>query len=167
MPLSAPNAPVQRGEPRFSEDQTAAIVAYVASLGTGPAVPPVDAANGDVSAGRATYINSCAACHGASAQGGSVGGGFTAPSLLESDPRTVGEAIRIGPGPMPVFDERQLSQHDVDSIAAYLDYLRHRPSPGGLTIGGVGPVAEGYVAWVIGIGLLVLVVLWIERRHQT
>jgi hypothetical protein len=52
----------------------------------------------------------------------------------------------------------QLSQSDVNSIARYVESLRTRPdNRGGAPIGGKGPVPEGFVAWVVGLGLLVLV----------
>jgi len=67
---------------------------------------------------------------------------------------------------MPVFDARQISDADLSSIAAYLAFLRDRSSPGGLAVGGVGPVAEGYVAWLVYLTAFLLVARWIERRRQ-
>lgn len=169
MPLPAPGVPMTRGRPAFSEDEIAALVAYVAAFGGGggPAIPDVQVSRGDVARGRELFITNCAACHGAGASGDSVGGGFVAPPLLGVDPTILGEAIRTGPGVMPVFDEAQLSPADVDAIAAYLAHLRSRSaSPGGFPLAGVGPVAEGYVAWLVGAGLLVLAARWTERRRR-
>ncbi len=67
---------------------------------------------------------------------------------------------------MPVFDPRQISDKDLSSIAAYLASLRERSSPGGISVGGVGPVAEGYIAWLLYLTAFLLVVRWIERRRQ-
>jgi hypothetical protein len=36
-----------------------------------------------------------------------------------------------------------------------------------LTLGGSGPFVEGYVAWVVGIGLLLLAVRRIERKDRS
>jgi len=167
MPLSAPGQPVTRGRPAFSDADIQALVAYVASLGTGPPIPGVQVNdNSDLAAGRAAYIANCAACHGAGGSGDAVGGGFVAPPLLDTAPTQVGEAIRIGPGVMPVFDPNQISDKDLSSIAAYLASLRDRSSPGGISVGGVGPVAEGYIAWLIYLTAFLLVVRWIERRRQ-
>jgi ubiquinol-cytochrome c reductase cytochrome c subunit len=167
MPLSAPGQPVTRGRPAFSDADIQALVAYVASLGNGPPIPGVQVNDSsDLAAGRAAYIANCAACHGAGGSGDSVGGGFVAPPLLDTAPTQVGEAIRIGPGVMPVFDPNQISDKDLSSIAAYLASLRERSSPGGISVGGVGPVAEGYVAWLIYLTAFLLVVRWIERRRQ-
>jgi ubiquinol-cytochrome c reductase cytochrome c subunit len=95
-----------------------------------------------------------------------VGGGAFAPPLLDTAPTQVGEAIRIGPGVMPNFNAAQISDQDLSSIAAYLLYLKQHAAPGGLSAGGVGPVAEGYVGWLVYLAGLLLVTRWIERRRQ-
>lgn len=168
MPLSAPGAPMVRRDPVFSDQQIRALVDYVAGLdgGGGPAIPDVQVTGADLARGRDLFITSCAACHGAGAGGDSVGGGFVAPQLLGIDPVTVGEAIRTGPGAMPVFGPGQISDDELGAIAAYLIYLQDEAAPGGLTLGGAGPVVEGYVAWLVGIGLLLLAVRQIERRRN-
>jgi ubiquinol-cytochrome c reductase cytochrome c subunit len=168
MPLPAPNQPVRRGTPAFAEDDIVAIVAFVAGLGQGPAIPDVQvSAASDTAAGRAAYIANCAACHGAGASGDAVGGGQVAPPLLDTAPTQVGEAIRIGPGAMPAFDTRQISDAELGQIAAYLQFLKHEAAPGGATVGGVGPVAEGYVGWLVYLVGLIGVTRWIERRRKT
>lgn len=165
MPLAAPGAPMVSRVPVFTDEQIKALVAYVASLGDGPPIPDVQVAGADLSKGRDLFITSCAACHGAGAGGDAVGGGYVAPPLLGVDPVTVGEAIRTGPGVMPVFGSGQISDEDLNAIAAYLVYLREDAAPGGLTIGGSGPVVEGYIAWLVGMGLLLLAARRIERKH--
>lgn len=167
MPQPAPGEPVRRGRPIYSEAEIQALVAYVASFGNGPPIPGVQVnGSSDLAAGRAAYVATCAACHGAAGSGDAVGGGAFAPPLLDTAPTQVGEAIRIGPGAMPAFDARQVSDKDLSSIAAYLAYLRTKAAPGGETVGGVGPVAEGYVAWLIYLAGLLVVTRWIERRRQ-
>jgi ubiquinol-cytochrome c reductase cytochrome c subunit len=167
MPLPAPNQPVRRGAPIFAEPDIQALVAYVSSFGGGPPIPnvQVDSAT-DTAAGRAAYVATCAACHGAGATGDAVGGGQVAPPLLDTAPTQVGEAIRIGPGAMPAFDARQLSDQQLSQIAGYLQFLKHNAAPGGATVGGVGPVAEGYVGWLVYLVALVGITRWIERRRR-
>jgi ubiquinol-cytochrome c reductase cytochrome c subunit len=63
----------------------------------------------------------------------------------------------VGPGVMPRFGPETLDQSDVDSIARYLVWIRSNADEGGLPLGRVGAVAEGLVAVVIGLGLLILV----------
>jgi ubiquinol-cytochrome c reductase cytochrome c subunit len=167
MPLPEPGQPVRRGAPVFAEDDIQALVAFVASLGQGPPIPnvQVDSAT-DTAAGRAAYIATCAACHGAGGTGDAVGGGQIAPPLLDTGPTQVGEAIRLGPGAMPAFDERQVSDAQLSQIAAYLRFLKTNAAPGGATVGGVGPVAEGYVGWLVYLVALVGITRWIERRRR-
>jgi ubiquinol-cytochrome c reductase cytochrome c subunit len=167
MPLSAPGAPSIPRQPAFDDAQIRALVAYVASLGDGPAIPAVQVTDGsDLASGRRLYIASCAACHGAAGSGDAVGGGYIAPPVLDTAPTQVGEAIRIGPGAMPVFDAKQISDRDLSSIAAYLSLLRRDAAPGGLAVGGVGPVAEGYVAWLAYLGGLLVAARLIERARR-
>jgi ubiquinol-cytochrome c reductase cytochrome c subunit len=85
-----------------------------------------------------------------------VGGGQIAPTIDPADPTQVGEAIRIGPGLMPRFGPETIDQADLDSVAAYLLWLRDHGQDGGLQLGRVGAVAEGLVIVVVGLGLMIL-----------
>jgi ubiquinol-cytochrome c reductase cytochrome c subunit len=68
---------------------------------------------------------------------------------------------------MPAFDRNQVSDAQLSEIAAYLQFLRSRESsPGGAPLGGVGPVAEGYVGWIVYLVALLGVTRWIERRRR-
>lgn len=162
MPLADPAAPAQRGTTFFSAVDRAAIVAYVASLGQGPAIPDVVTSAADVNAGRNLFVANCAACHGPSGGGGAVGGGFVAPALTQADPTTVGEAVVSGPGPMPRFS---FSQDELNNLAAYVEYLRDAPNPGGWSSPAVGPVTEGFIAGMTLLGLLV-VARWVAVRRD-
>ena len=168
MPLSAPTQPARRGRPVFNDTEIEALVGYVSSLGPGPSIPPVTVSDGtDLAAGRAQYVATCAACHGAAGSGDAVGGGAIAPALLNTAPQQVGEAIRIGPGQMPAFSSDQVTDAQLSQIAAYLQFLRTpAAAPGGEPVGGVGPVAEGFVGWIVYLGGLLLVTRWIEQRRN-
>lgn len=161
MPLGTSGAPARRGTPYFSDADRQAIVAYVASLGTGPGIPNVVTSNADVNAGRDIYTANCAACHGPAGGGGSVGGGFVAPALNQADATTIGEAAVSGPGPMPRFG---FTPSQLDNLAAYVGFLRDAPHPGGATSPEVGPVTEGFIA---GVALLVLLLVarWVAVRQ--
>jgi ubiquinol-cytochrome c reductase cytochrome c subunit len=164
MPLGAPGETSLRHDPAFSPKQIDALLAFAATVTRGPEVPQVNAANGNLQQGWQAYVQNCAACHAATGAGDAVGGGFIAPSLLNTDPQTVGEAILTGPGAMPAFP---FLAGQIDSIAAYVQELRSpRVSPGGVLLGGLGPVAEGFVAVFVGLGSLLLVVQWIEGRRR-
>jgi ubiquinol-cytochrome c reductase cytochrome c subunit len=58
---------------------------------------------------------------------------------------------------MPKFGPETIDQRQLDSLAAYLEWLHDNGGEGGLQLGRVGAVAEGLVAVVIGLGILILV----------
>jgi ubiquinol-cytochrome c reductase cytochrome c subunit len=162
MPLGAPGQQPIRQEPKFDEAQIEALVAYVAAFGPGPGIPQVTA-GGDIHRGFELYNANCAACHAATGAGNAVGGGFFAVGLGKATDREIAEAMLVGPGVMPNFS---MSDTDRDALIAYINYLRTAPTPGGAPIGGIGPVAEGFVAVVIGLSALVLVVVFVGRRQR-
>jgi ubiquinol-cytochrome c reductase cytochrome c subunit len=158
MPLANPNDQPVRQDPSFTPDEIDAIVAYVQTIAPGgPPIPTVDTARGSLSQGLQFYLNDCSGCHGAGASGTSVGGGQIAPSLYAATPQQIAEAIRIGPGVMPKFGDRTITADQVDSLAAYLMWIRSNGSDGGLQLGRVGAVAEGLVALVVGLGIIVMI----------
>jgi len=161
MPFAgAPGSQAKRKPPAFDAEQIDELVAYVASLGDGPPIPSVRIDAALLPRGQDLFINNCAPCHGSTARGGAVGGGALAPPLQEATNRQVAEAIVFGPGQMPAFS---FSEPDRDALVSYVDYLQQAPDPGGLSIGGIGPVPEGLVAWLVGMGSLLLVVVLIGR----
>ena len=162
MPLGAPNQRPVRQEPRFNEQQIQALVEHVASFDNGPAIPQVRG-GGDIHRGWELYTANCAACHAATGAGNAVGGGFVAYGLGRATDRQIAEAMLVGPGVMPRF---QFADADRDAIIAYLGYLRSEPSPGGAPIGGIGPVAEGFVSVVGGLTALVLIARFVGRRSH-
>jgi ubiquinol-cytochrome c reductase cytochrome c subunit len=177
MPLASPRQEAVEGPPRYSEQQIAAIVSYVETLGgTGPGVQNPNPSAGSLSEGQGLYQQNCAACHSTTGVGGALTSGQVAPSLRHATPREVAEAVLVGPGcenssrtcgpgegAMPRFD---LTQQQIDSIARYVQYLQHPEDEGGASIGLIGPVAEGAVGLLIGLGILLLVVRWIGTRVE-
>lgn len=159
MPLASPQHQPVRSQPKFDAEEIASIVAYVQTIAPGgPPIPEVSPGEGNLAVGNALFLGNCAACHGAGATGDSVGGGQIAPSLDPPDATQIAEAIRIGPGEMPTFGPQTLSDNDVNSLARYLLWIRDNGREGGLQLGRVGPVAEGLVAVVIGLGVLIVVI---------
>ncbi len=159
MPLASPTMQAQRGPVRYSENEIRALVAYVGSIGDGPDISDVDTSRGDVAEGGELYRLNCAACHVASLAGAPIGGGRQAPSLAQSTPTQVGQAIAVGPGAMPVFGS--LESGDIDSIAAYVEALNEQNTTGTSSFGGAGPVAEGLAAWLLALVPLVALTRWI------
>lgn len=164
MPTNEGSGQARRKPPAYDRGQIDALVAYVASLGTGPAVPAVDPAAGDLVEGQQLYTANCAACHNAAGSGGALGQATYAPPLFPATATQVAEAIRVGPGPMPVFGPGSLDDRQVTSITRYTEYLRSPRDRGGLSLGRTGPVPEGLVAWLVGLGLVVLALRWIGTR---
>ena len=158
MPLAAPDDQPNRQPPKFGDEEIDAIVAYLGEIAPGgPPIPDVAVSRGDLPTGASLFLNNCSGCHSAAGIGDSVGGGQIAPDLVPASATQIGEAIRVGPGLMPVFDADNLSERDVDSIAAYLYWLRDNGDEGGAQLGRVGAVAEGLVAFVVGLGFLIVV----------
>ncbi len=164
MPLANTEEQPQRKEPAYDDEQIAALVAYVGTLGDGPAIPDVDIDGADLAAGGELYRANCQACHSASGGGGALSYGRAAPRLSDATPTQVGSAVRVGPGQMPVFGPETISDEDLNDLAAYVEYLRSPEDPGGIPIGRTGPIPEGFVAWLIGMVALLALVAWIGTR---
>ena len=159
MPLAGPSYEPVRGAPKFDPEQIAAVVAYVQTIAPGgEPIPTVVPGAGDLARGSELFVGNCSACHGAGGEGDSVGGGQIAPSLYLPTATQIGEAIRTGPGEMPRFGTQTLSDDDVNSLARYLLWIRDNGKEGGLQLGRVGAVAEGLMAVVIGLGVMLLVI---------
>jgi ubiquinol-cytochrome c reductase cytochrome c subunit len=164
MPLARPGAQAVRKPPAFGPRQREAVVAYVASLGPGPPIPAIDPRGGELARGGELFRENCAACHGFAGRGGALSNGTEAPSLIEATSLEVAEAIRIGPGRMPVFGPETLAAEQVNSIVRYVGYLQRPDDRGGLGLGYLGPVPEGLVGF-FGLGVIALMCRWIERHH--
>jgi len=164
MPAADSSGQPARKPPAYTPEQIERLVAYVASLGDGPPVPTVDPSRGDLARGGVLFRANCAACHNASGIGGALSFGASAPSLAAAEPTVVASAMRIGPGEMPVFGRQLFDDQDVNDIVRYVRFLQDPPDPGGAPLGRAGPIPEGFVAWVIGMGMLVVAVLWIGTR---
>lgn len=164
MPLDQPRAQADRKPPAYTAEQIRDLVAYIAESG-GPPMPDVDPRRGDLAVGMQLYTANCAACHNSAASGGALGQARFAPALRRSTPLETAEAIRIGPGSMPVFGPDALTDEQVDSIVRYLVELRGLDDRGGAPLGRLGPVPEGMVAWLAGLFPMLAFALWIGTRE--
>lgn len=169
MPM-ADNSPQAEVKPaQFETDQINAVAAYVATLGPGPAIPSADAvdpAKGDPAAGMELFRTNCAMCHNAVGAGGALSEGKVAPTLMNSTPTEIYEAMLTGPQSMPVFNEANITPEGKRDIIAYLDHMQNDTSVGGANLGSIGPVAEGLWVWVLGIGGLIAVSVWIGAKKS-
>jgi ubiquinol-cytochrome c reductase cytochrome c subunit len=163
MPLRDPSTQPRRSKVEFSPGQIRALTAYVASLAPGPGIPTPHPAQGSLSEGMSLFVENCAGCHQAAATGGYVPDAV-APPLGQSSPRDIAEAVRIGPNLMPRFSQGRLSDAQLDALIAYVLYARAPDDRGGVSLGHVGPVPEGLVAWLMAGVVLVGVCVAVARR---
>jgi ubiquinol-cytochrome c reductase cytochrome c subunit len=163
MPLPHVGMQPRRGKALFSDLQTKQLVAYVASLGNGPAIPKPHPERGSLSIGMQLFTEHCAGCHQVVAEGGVVTGAVP-PPLEDATPVQTAEAVRIGPNVMPKFSKKAISDTQLDSIVAYVQYAKHPDDRGGWSLGHIGPVPEGLVTWLIAAVALVAVCVAIGKR---
>lgn len=164
MPLAAPDDQMKRRSPKYTGRQLNDLIAYASSLTDGgPAVPQVDVAAGDVARGAEVYRLQCAACHAWAGTGGALEG-RQAPPVTPATPVQVAEAVRTGPGTMPVFGRAALSAKQVNDLSAYVQTLDHPDNRGGSPLKYLGPVAEGAVAIVIGLGAAIAMTRFLGER---
>jgi ubiquinol-cytochrome c reductase cytochrome c subunit len=128
-------------------------------------VPEVHPEEGELSAGMQAFTFHCAGCHQIVAKGGVVTGAF-APSLDDSTPTQVAEAVRVGPYLMPDFPRKQIDDKALNSIVRYVELAQDPDDRGGWGIGSIGPIPEGMVAWLMAIAALLLVSRLIGERAR-
>lgn len=172
MPMTDANNPLERQQPQFDDTERAALVAYVNSLvppeERGPDIPDVSGwQDADLGRGLELFTTNCAACHGPTAAGIAVGQKDISSNLKVSQPIDIGEAVRIGPGVMPVFGPEVITDEDLDAIVAWVRHVTHRESEAGVVVGRGGPVSEGMIAWIVGLAVLGIVIYLLGERHGT
>jgi ubiquinol-cytochrome c reductase cytochrome c subunit len=165
MPLADGRDQPTRSRPSFTDAQINAITGYVASLGRGPGIPAPDASTGDLQRGRSLFTEHCAGCHQVVAEGG-VLPGAKAPPLNRATDVQIAQAVRIGPYVMPKFSERAISDRDLNSIIAYVNYAKDPTDAGGWGINHLGPFPEGMVTWLLAIPVLLLLCRLIGRKAR-
>jgi ubiquinol-cytochrome c reductase cytochrome c subunit len=168
MPMTAPNVQAPRSdEILFSDDEISAIAAYVASLAPGPAVPSdedLDLTGADPALGGEIFRVNCAMCHNFAGSGGALTRGKQAPSLRDTTPKHVWEAMDTGPQSMPVFNDQNITPENKRNVIAYLNEIENTRNAGGFALGSLGPVTEGLFAWVFGLGILVVAAVWLGQK---
>ncbi|MFI0904891.1 c-type cytochrome [Streptomyces sioyaensis] len=169
MPAQQPGAQVPRKRNIYTNAQIDQLAAYVASLGAGPAVPEKSQYNSEganIGKGGELFRTNCAQCHNFTGKGGALTNGKFAPTLEGVDPKHIYEAMETGPQNMPSFGDGSLSKQNKKDIIAYLGAVNgdESESPGGLDLGGLGPVSEGLFGYIFGLGALIAVAIWVAAR---
>ncbi|MBM4796126.1 c-type cytochrome [Streptomyces sioyaensis] len=169
MPAQQPGAQVPRKRNIYTNAQIDQLAAYVASLGAGPTVPEKSQYSSDganIGKGGELFRTNCAQCHNFTGKGGALTNGKFAPTLEGVDPKHIYEAMETGPQNMPSFGDGSLSKQNKKDIIAYLGAVNgdESESPGGLDLGGLGPVSEGLFGYIFGLGALIAVAIWVAAR---
>jgi ubiquinol-cytochrome c reductase cytochrome c subunit len=169
MPLKESDAQAPRKPVTFTQEQIYAIADYIASLGGGPAIPTaaqVSTAGANTALGSQLFSANCAQCHGFAGAGGALTYGSYAPPLTVATPTQIYTAMLTGPEKMPVFGDGAIPPQAKRDIIAFITQTRTEPNPGGFSLGRTGPITEGLLVWLGGLGFLVLIAMWLTARRR-
>jgi ubiquinol-cytochrome c reductase cytochrome c subunit len=164
MPLVRQEADAPDKPAVFSDEEIDQLMAYVQANGGGPTLPSGDLRDGDLAEGGELFRLNCASCHNFVGEGGALSSGKAAPSLNDSNDLEIYTAMLSGPENMPVFGDNQLTSEEKRSIINYVQTINSQADPGGAGIGRMGPVAEGLVIWVVGVGALMFGIFWMGSK---
>jgi ubiquinol-cytochrome c reductase cytochrome c subunit len=169
MPAKEVGAQNNRKPVTFTPQQIREIAGYVASLGGGPPIPDsqqVSTSGANTGLGSQLFSANCAQCHGFAGAGGALTYGKNAPPLTQATPTEIYEAMLTGPEAMPVFADGAVTPQAKRDIIAFITQTRVEPNPGGFSLGRTGPVTEGLVIFLGGLGFLVLISMWITAKRR-
>ncbi len=170
MPMADMSTQAMRKTPVYDDKETAALAAYVASLAPGPRIPNESQLNyerdGSTAEGGELFRNNCAMCHNFAGQGGALSQGKYAPTLMGVEPKHIYEAMVTGPQSMPVFSDKIITPAEKLSIIKWIKSAESEPNLGGASLGRVGPVTEGLLAWTLGLGMLIGVAVWLAMKAR-
>ena len=169
MPLALRGPEANKKPLRYSQADIDALAAYVESLGGGPKVPtdrPVTSTPRPCGPRRGwrAVPHQLRVVPQLRRQGRRAGARSLRTELTNTTPKHIYEAMETGPSNMPVFGDKTLTPEQKRDIITYLVDFRNQADPGGHSLGRIGPVSEGLVGWLVGIGLLVLAAVWIGAR---
>lgn len=176
MPLARQEAQAERKptlpifDPDTEEGQANldALGAYIQANGGGPTRPEAqgEALRGDDTArGGELFRLNCASCHNFTGRGGALSSGKYAPTLDPASETQIYTAMLSGPQNMPKFSDRQLTPEEKEDIIGYIMSVRGNDnSVGGNPLGGIGPVSEGLMAFLVGLMGMVGFAIWLGAK---
>jgi ubiquinol-cytochrome c reductase cytochrome c subunit len=176
MPLARQEAQAVRKPPLPEFDPSTpegaanldALGAFVQANGGGPTLPAEsDAAlrGNDTARGGELFRLNCASCHNFTGRGGALTSGKFAPSLDLATETQIYAAMLTGPQNMPRFSDRQLTPEEKTDIIGYIKSVTNgNNNPGGDPLGGIGPVSEGLIAFIVGLAGLIGFALWLGAK---
>jgi ubiquinol-cytochrome c reductase cytochrome c subunit len=71
-----------------------------------------------------------------------------------------------GPQSMPVFSDKTVTPEEKLSLIKWIKAAEAEPNLGGATMGRTGPVTEGLLIWVMGLGILIGIAVWLTTRAR-
>ncbi len=169
MPCKELVAECVRKPSELNARQIRALAAYVQSLGGGPPIPTaqqVTQVGANPGFGQQLFTADCAQCHNFDGASGALTYGKFAPPLTKSTPTQIYEAMLTGPEAMPVFNDTTITPQEKRDVIAYIIQTRQEPNPGGFSLGRIGPVTEGLVAFLGLLLFMVFAALWITAKHR-
>ena len=169
MPAKEVGAENERKPTTFTDEEILDIAEYVQSIGGGPEIPTpaqVSTEGADTALGSQLFSANCAQCHGFAGAGGALTYGKDAPPLTQSTPTQIYTAMLTGPEAMPVFSDGTIPPDAKRDIIAYIVDTRTEPNPGGFSLGRTGPITEGLVIFLGGMGFLVLIAMWLTAKRR-
>lgn len=167
MPMAYSGPQAEARAPQFSQEQSDAIGAWVASLAPGPGIPAeewLSTEGANIAEGAELFRINCAMCHNVAGAGGALTEGKWAPDLHNIEAAHIYEAMLTGPQNMPVFNDNNISPEEKRDVIAYLHFLDENPSVGGFDLGSLGPVSEGLFIWIFGLGGVVALTVWLTAK---
>jgi ubiquinol-cytochrome c reductase cytochrome c subunit len=164
MPLARQEAQAPQRKPIYTDTQIDQLMAYVQAHGGGPTLPGGNLRDGDLAKGGELFRLNCASCHNFVGEGGALSSGKNAPSLQGVNDLTIYSAMLTGPENMPVFGDNQLTPDQKRSVINYIQTIHNQADPGGAGVGRIGPVGEGLVCWVVGMGVFLFGIFWMGSK---
>jgi quinol---cytochrome-c reductase cytochrome c subunit len=165
MPLAGQGTEAVRKPQKFDEQQTLDLAAYIQSVGGGPTLPKGSLRTTMLGQGGELFRLNCAACHNFVGRGGALSAGKNAPDLYQATDKQIYTAMQTGPENMPVFSDNEITPQQKKEILSYIQTQKASKDPGGVSLGRVGPAAEGIMNWVVGVGTLMIFIIWIAARR--
>jgi ubiquinol-cytochrome c reductase cytochrome c subunit len=176
MPLARQEAQAARKPPIAPFDPATeegahnldALGAFIQANGGGPTRPAVEGQalrGADPARGGELFRLNCASCHNFTGRGGALSSGKYAPDLDPATEMDIYTAMLTGPQNMPKFSDRQLAPEEKEDIIAYvMSVTDGNNNPGGNPLGGIGPVSEGLVAFIVGIAAMIGFAMWLGAK---
>ena len=127
MPLAAPQAQAPSKQVIYSDEETAAIAAYIGSLAPGPQIPTAEQLNyegANLAEGGELFRTNCSQCHNFAGAGGALSNGAYGPNLRDATPKQIYEAMLTGPENMPVFSNDTLTTENKQAIIKYIQNMK-------------------------------------------